>query len=64
MKPLNQMTRDELHALDENDLSELVICHNITLPIGQRTIDNYFKCIEECWQDLQQDAAEARCEDR
>lgn len=60
MKPLSQMDKDELEALDENDISELVTVHNINLPIRQRTIDNYWNCIEELWQDLQQTAAEAR----
>lgn len=61
-KPLAQMTREELESLDENDISELALVHNIQFPIGKRTPDNYFKALEELWNDIQQTAAEARQE--
>lgn len=62
MKPLSQMSRDEVNELDENDLSELAHVHNIQFPIGKRTPDNYWNAISELWEDLQQSAAEARGE--
>lgn len=59
MKPLSQMTREELWALDENDVYELIHAHGMRLPPKMRTVDNYLECLEDLRLELQQSAADA-----
>jgi hypothetical protein len=64
MKPLSQMTREELYALDDEHLSDLLTTHADTLYIMTTILVNGRESVREFLDErrleLQQSAAESR----
>ncbi len=62
MKPLSQMTRDELWALDEKQVIDLALTHRLRVYMQGIQIDkeDLLEDLEELRLELQQDSADSR----